>query len=221
MALSNSYDFTLTSAQLIASAYRKIGIRDITPLRATEALEALELIIKSLSSKGFNLVFPWAQQWITQTVTTSIFAYTLNAKIFNVDQVFLRRASNDTIVSLMSKEEYSAIANKTTQGSPNRLWQDKQLSGITIYLNPVPENSTDVLHLLVVNKLQNIDSTDNNIDIEATWFNALIYALAADLAQENAKEFNEINNLRNYSLLLMEEAKQTRVDLTSTFISFK
>ena len=177
MTLSGSYDFTLTAAQLISGAFRLIGVTTPTTTQNTNALEALELILKSLNAEGFNLIFPWIQEQITQALIASTVSYTLDQKVVAIDQAFLRRDDYDSPVSIISKEDYFNLGLKTTEGKPNKLWGDKQIAGMEIYLYPVPENATDVLHMLVVNKFQDIDNTSNSIDVNAAWFLALKYQL--------------------------------------------
>jgi hypothetical protein len=220
MALSGSYDYSLTGTKLIATAHRKLGISSASTTQNTNALEALELILKSLSAKGYSLRFPWAQEWITQALTESTASYTMNAKVAHIEEAFIRRSSNDTAVIPMSNEEYARIGTKTTEGIPNRMWIDKQNDGYVVYLDPVPENSTDVLHLLVVNKVQDMDSAANDIDINTAWYEALTYTLAARLGPEpgiNASTV-DIDDLIVQAKLLTDEAMGVTAGSGSTFI---
>jgi len=220
MALSASYDYNITGTQLIAASHRLIGISTATTTQKTNALEALEMLLKSLSSEGFNLVFPWSQEWITQALVVSTASYTLDQKVITIDQAFIRDSDgNDTPVIPISAEEYFALGTKDTESRPSQFWADKQLAGIKLYLYPVPDDATDVLHLLVVNKLQDMDVEGNNIDINSAWFMALKYLLAAEIAPEEGILVMEVERLYLMGLRLRGEAESSSGDLASVFIT--
>lgn len=218
MALSGSYDYALTAAQLIAGAFRLIGKTTPTTTQNTNALQTLELILKSLNGEGFNLVFPWIQEWITQALEASTVSYTLNQKVVTIDQAFLRRDSYDTPVIIIGNEEYFALGAKATEGLPNQIWMDKQIDGTKIYLFPVPENATDILHMLVVNKFQDIDSDANNIDVNAAWFLALKYQLAAELAPEFNLSTQDMAGLFQMAVIKKSIAANSSGDVTSVIL---
>lgn len=68
MGLSGSRDFTLTATQIINSAVRKITGENCATNKLGNALEALELIVKSLQSKDIYL---WSWSKNIQRLTTS------------------------------------------------------------------------------------------------------------------------------------------------------
>ena len=216
MALSGSYDFTLTGTNLIASIHRKLGIQTANTTQKTNALEAVEVILKALASEGFNLIFPFTQESITQALVASTAAYNQNAKIMHIAQAFIRRDNVDTPVRVISTPEYQAISTKTTEGKPSSLWFNRQHTPV-VTLYPVPENATDVLHMVVVNKIQDLDNASNNIDIDSAWFRALLYAGMQDIAPEVGRP-DMVSYAERQASIAIAKAKETAGHMQSTII---
>lgn len=216
MALSGSRDFELTANGVIKAAYRKLQIHTLTQKHKTDGLEALELVLKSLASEGLNLIFPQTQEWITQALVASTDSYTLSNYILKIHEAFIRRDNYDTIVEHMNVSEYSDLGDKAVEGLPNRYWFNKQNNEIFLY--PVPENATDVVHMLVSNKFQDVDALTNNVDIDATWYKALVYTLASDLSFERDIPVQIMQAMTAQSAIWIEKAKSIHLSSESVYI---
>lgn len=87
-------------------------------------------------------------------------------------------AGQDTPVKLVSRAEYSQLANKTTEGKIVQAYYDPQLGNGTLYVWPTPDDATDVLKFWYERLLEDFDAAANNPDFPIEWGEALIYGLA-------------------------------------------
>lgn len=87
-------------------------------------------------------------------------------------------AGQDTPVKLVSRAEYSQLANKTTEGKIVQAYYDPQLGNGTLYVWPTPDDATDVLRFWYERLLEDFDAAANNPDFPIEWGEALIYGLA-------------------------------------------
>lgn len=133
--------------------------------------------------------------WAVSTAYTSICNYFLDSKIIGISEAFIRRNYIDTPVTILSRENYFQQTSKTTSGLPNRAYF-RLAQTPEIFLYPYPENATDVLHMSLVYKLQDFDSSSDNPDIMSNWLRALEFCLAADLGYNYGKTIDEIKALR-------------------------
>jgi hypothetical protein len=120
--------------------------------------------------------------WATSTAYTSLNQYALATTIIGVDEgAFVRNNGTDTQMTPLTRAEYLRLANKTSEGTPIQYWFDRQHTP-QIYLYPFPDDTTDVIHLPVVRKLQDLDSQSDNPDLSEEWLMALVWGLAVEEA---------------------------------------
>lgn len=117
-------------------------------------------------------------------VGNAVYTYTTKAQMpKEVIEIRTRDADNvDTPIRLISRQEYQALALKTSLGIPNVAFVDKQLSYWELYLWPVPEDVTRTIRLSVEYPIEDILIGGNDIDIPVQYGRALVFALARDLA---------------------------------------
>lgn len=93
-------------------------------------------------------------------------------------------SGNEVEIALISRDQYFALPNKTTEGVPSQAYYDPQLDNGTFYLWVVPEDVDSVYNLTYLEPIQDFDSTSNDPDFPAEWLEALKYNLAVRLAPE-------------------------------------
>lgn len=80
MATSGSYNFTMTASDIIHAAFRKIGIlaegEELSTQQSTDALEDLNLLIKSWPARGIDL---WRYEDLTVFLNTTSQSYSIGA----------------------------------------------------------------------------------------------------------------------------------------------
>jgi hypothetical protein len=210
MATSNSRDFIQTRNDIIKSALRKLKAieqgEEPTPEKTNGAAHALNSMVLSWHNEG---IFLWTLADVTQTLTHSVETYsTVSAAVMGIENPYIRRDDLDFPLASITKEEYDNINNKSQEGKPNKIYFFRGLSSYTIYLWPVPENSSDILHYVNIVRLQDFDTAADNPDFPVEWSNALIFGLAAVLAPEYISDINFLN----YLLKMAEYYKKLSFD---------
>lgn len=197
MATSGSTDFSVTRNQLITGALRLVGgvAQGETPTsdQITEAAEALNMLVKAWQAVGMPL---WAMKQYTMSLTTSTSSYTIGvgstvntAKPLRVVSAYLHNIASgiDVPMTLLTREEYNSLGNKTSTGDPIQFFYEPLLTTGVVHLFPVPDSvaATDYTILLVYQRpFEDFDASTDTPDFPQEWYNALKYGLADMLSFE-------------------------------------
>jgi len=92
-------------------------------------------------------------------------------------------AGSDTPVRIISREEYTRLPNKTSQGKIVQAFYDPQLGNGVLRVWPTPDNATDVLQFWYERILEDFDAAGDTPDFAIEWSEALILGLAARMAR--------------------------------------
>lgn len=91
-------------------------------------------------------------------------------------------AGSDTPVKIISREEYTRLPNKTTQGKIVQAFYDPQLGNGVLRVYPTPDNATDVLQFWYERILEDFDAAGDTPDFAIEWGEPLILGLANIMA---------------------------------------
>ena len=111
----------------------------------------------------------------------------LGADTIDILSAVVRRSNTDYSIDRISRDDYISIPNKTQQARPSQFFVDRQINP-TLKLWPIPENSTDVV---VVDKLMRMDDADtqtNTLEIPFRFYPCLAAGLAYYLAIKRAPD---------------------------------
>lgn len=158
--------------------------------------------------------------WLTTTSYSSIGDFAVESDTIGIEQAFLRTNDySDTPLEIIRRERFQEITDKSATGQPSFLFFDRRLSP-QIFLWPIPNDSTDVLHVQRVRALEDFDAAGNNADFPVRWLRALVYGLAADLADDYKRPITEFDRLFAKAERLFDEAKSGDSPISDTdFIS--
>lgn len=195
MALSNSVDFSLNRDQLISAAFRKLGIYGAglneTPStqELTDASITLNSVVKSWIADGEQL-------WVTQRTSLPVIAdkqsYTVgiggDVNIQRPEHLIYAVYRNDNFdrpIEIYSRQRYWSLSRKDSKGEITGVYYDPQLTLGILFVWPVPNIATNKsLELFFQNPFDDLDSATDDFEFPQYWFNALTWALAAELAFE-------------------------------------
>jgi len=197
MATSNSYDWTLTRAQVISGALRKLGVlaSGATPNanQTNDGAEALNALIKAFHADGMPI---WAITSTNFTVTSGTASYAIGPtltiptaaaplKVIQATRTLLGEAA--VPLNLIDRYDYNTLPSTST-GTPVSLYYQPTISaGVgtgMIKLWPIPDDSTTVITLDYQRPFDDVDNATDNLDFPSYWMQALIYNLAWALAPE-------------------------------------
>jgi hypothetical protein len=100
-------------------------------------------------------------------------------------QAFSRDSSNlDTIITIVSQQEYWALSKKSNDGRVNQVYYDPQISAGYLYVWPETDTVTSRLEMVVQKPFDDLDISTNNVEFPVEWLNAIKFNLAFYLAFE-------------------------------------
>jgi hypothetical protein len=187
MATSNTYAFSPDTAEFVEEAFERCGLDPaaLTARHARSARRSLDFLFSEWSNKGPHL---WAVDQQTQILTAADASYNAPTGTIAILEMVIRRDGMDVPVSPMSRAEYLAIPDKTSQGMPSRFFFDRVATTPVIYLWNTPENSTDAIFYYRMRQFQDVGVASNTLDIPPRWQEALASGLAAKLAVKYAPD---------------------------------
>lgn len=210
MAISTSYDFTVTRNQIIARALRICGAlaygEDATPEQESQASEALNSFVKSLEGDGIRL---WTTVNYSGTLT-STGTIALNAEYVGLESLFIRISGADTPMQMITAEDYDLIVDKSAAGQPEKAYWMHSASGGTLYFHPIPATGdTYSIYGRMLRKLGDFDILSDNPDVPSNWLDAVVYGLAAQLSYEYGLDLGRTKLLEEKYIQLKKEAMHT------------
>lgn len=197
MAISGSYDFTLTRNQIITGALRLLGVvgQGVTPDadQITDAAEALNLVAKSWMAEGLQI---WVIKLTNFTMVSGTKTYrmgpsqTVNIqKPLKVYDVWLRDTTSNEDVQLtkLTQQEYDSLSSKSTTGPPTQYYTEHLLDYVDLHLFATPDSTTAAGKSCYVRyqaPVSDFDAAGDTPDFPQEWLRALKWGLAAELAME-------------------------------------
>ena len=186
MALSAQYAFNPSLASLTVYAYNLCGIRPtaLTQQHMEDARVAANMLNSRWSAMGVNL---WQVTLVTVPLIQGQATYSVATNVVSILDAYVSvptgSAYTDRYIGFISRSEYAAISNKSSQGFPSQMWFNRQLTAPTITLYPTPDGNEGPLNYYCMLQLQ--DATmpnDTNVDIPFYFMDAFGFALALRLA---------------------------------------
>ena len=184
MATSGSRDFKLDVSDVIEEAHELIGLEMRTGYDARKARRSLNVMFQDWMNRGVNL---WTVNEVNLTLTSGTDTYALNAYDVDLMEVAIRRSGIDYTMDRITREDYLNIPNKTQTGRPTQIYFERS-STPSIKLWPVPDNSTDVLVSYRVQRIEDADSLQNDVDVPSRFIPCMVSGLAYYLALKNAPD---------------------------------
>jgi hypothetical protein len=148
----------------------------------------LNILFADWANRGLN---QWTVSNVNQTLTEGTDSYSLNDYVIDVLDVILRRTVNDVAtdyqMNQVGRAEYWNIPTKSTKARPTQWFIDKQVTP-KIYIWPAPENSTDVIKMNQLLRIEDADGSVNDLQMPFRFYPALVAGLAFYLSQKRAPE---------------------------------
>ena len=188
MATSGSRDFQPDVGEWIEEAYERCGLELRTAYDARTARRSLNILFADWANRGLN---QWTISNVSQTLTEGTDSYSLNDYVIDVLDVVLRRTVNDVAtdyqMNQVGRAEYWNIPTKSTKARPTQWFLDKLVTP-KIYIWPAPENSTDVIKMNQLLRIEDADGSVNDLQMPFRFYPALVAGLAFYLSQKRAPE---------------------------------
>jgi hypothetical protein len=193
MATSGSKDFQLDVGEYIEEAFERCGLELRTGYDLQSARRSLNLMLAEWANRGLN---QWTVAQKTIDMVKDTTEYTIDSTnataTIDVLDVFIRETITNQVtdvpLSRLSRAEYAHISTKSTTGKPNQFFINKKLSP-TVTVWPAPDkNSTYVLHLNVLSRMEDADEGTNDVQVPFRFYPCLSAGLAYYIALKRAPE---------------------------------
>lgn len=182
-------DGSVTALDIINRAAELIGYKDVDEsLTATEKsnfLGVLNSIVDTWNSQ--RLYITQVEETATNvssspvTIGTSMTINVPRPVVIEAGS-FIRSSGTDYPLKWMTREEYNAIADKSSTSSiPTHAYYNRDIPTGYIYLYPVP-STTVALHLQLRTMLSEFADTSTSYSLAPGFKKALVYTLAEELA---------------------------------------
>lgn len=187
MSTSGTYNFSLTNANIVESAYARIGVRrpEILSEKVQDGYRELNLAMVKFSNLQPNL---WVSEQQTVALTAGTATYTLPARSIMLLSCFIRTGSgtsqNDRLIFPISQYEYASYPNKQDQGFPSVFWFNRQITPtLTFWLVP-DDTQTYTAYLQIVRQVQDANLPSGETpDLPYRWLDAITAELSYRLAR--------------------------------------
>ncbi len=192
MSTTGTYTFGVTGSQIIKQALQDVGklAAGASPDTNdnTDCLEALNMIVKSLTIEGFQI---WCYETMSFPTVASQAAYTIapaaanviHSRPIRVMQAWARDTAtppNDRPLIVIGRYDYNLLTPKATTGVPVNVYYDPQLNTGVVYLWPTPADSSLTMYLLIQRQIQDM-SLASDFDFPQEYYLPLRYLLASDI----------------------------------------
>lgn len=150
--------------------------------------------------------------WADSTSYSSVGDFTPDSDTIGIVDAFVRQSDGtDDQMKVIGMREWRNIWNKTDENSPFYLIFENKLSPI-IYIQPIPDDTTDVIHYQRIRKLEDFDNLWNTPDAPARFADVIYWNLAYRLSfGTTGIQEEEKRRLRDESVRAMRDF---RVDNT-------
>lgn len=198
MTTSGVTSYNPVMSQVLYRALRMVGAYASTdsprPEQVTDALDTLNMLIKSLQTEGFL----WLKSFAQLTLVAGQYYYSLGpagtAKYWPALTTTIQRPTRvwglrrlnssgyEVPINAISRNEYEMLPNKTNQGTVVQAYYDPQLVNGMLYVWPCPAAGvTDKLNFTVDRTLEDMINDDVTFDFPQEWAEPLSYLLAERL----------------------------------------
>ena len=176
MATSGTYDFSLDIDEVIEEAMEMIGGEQTLGNEPKSARRSINLLLQDWQNRGILL---WTADTTTVSVSTSVTSYSLPDSIIDVTEAVIGRDNTDLQIERITMEEYLKIPRKGQKGRPSQYAIRRGRDNISVFLWPVPENTTDVLKLEHIKYTEDVNkSAIQTADISRRFLPCLTVGLA-------------------------------------------
>ena len=162
MATSGTYSFSMDIDEVIQEAMEMIGGEATLGEEPRSARRSINLLLQDWQNRGIQL---WTIGTTAVTVTTSVTAYTLGSENIDVLEAVVNRSGIDLQLERISMEEYMKVPRKGQTGRPTQFAVRRGRDTATVYLWPIPENSTDTIKFEVVRYIQDVTRSSQTADV--------------------------------------------------------
>lgn len=202
MTTSGVYDLSKTANEIVGGILRYLQVigegQSPSGQQEQDVIEAINYWL--LQQKGPpHIGRPGLMMWLRESEELSLtedqYLYELKPSGGDLDiqipteimfAAYRNTDSEDTMLQQITRVEYEAITAKTTAGTPAKFHYDKRLDVGNLYVYPAPDSdaANGVINLIYRQPLEVVTSGSETLDVENSWYRAIKFNVALDVAAE-------------------------------------
>lgn len=185
MATSGVYTYVPTIAEIIEEAYELAGLEMSSGYDAVSARRSLNFSLMHLANEGINM---WTIEQVTVDLVDGTASYNLEStgvKTVDVLDVTVKDGDTYTDLARITWDQYLRLPDKTIEGRPSQFAVVRGQAQTTIYLYPVPDDSTLDLVLHRARYIQDVVTLSEDLDAPKRFIPAITATLAYFIAAKN------------------------------------
>lgn len=176
---------TMTNHLICQQALRKIGVlaidEEATADDMANALIGLDRLLKSWQNRGYAI---WCVTSETVTATTDRTFVLAAGRPLDIHSIRLNRSGIETPMTRMDRESYDNLPQKGSAGVPTQFYFDRQRDSGTVYVWPVLSAlNGETFEVTYVREIEDAEPS-TQVDAPTEWYEAVVYGLAARLADD-------------------------------------
>ena len=176
MSTSGTYTFSMDIDEVIQEASEMIGGEQTLGHEPKSARRSINLLLQDWQNRGVML---WTAETSVFNVSVSTTTYDLASSSIDVLEAVVNRDDTDIQLERISMQEYLKIPSKGQTGRPTQFAVRNGRDNPTVYLWPIPENSTDKVKVELIRYIQDVNkSAVQTADISRKFLPCLTAGLA-------------------------------------------
>lgn len=188
MTVSGTKTFDLDVTEYIEEAFERCGLEARTGYDLKTAKRSLNLMLADWANRGLN---QWTIARTTVPLTQGTRDYALGADTIDALSAVVRRDNTDYALDRVSRDADLNIPNKSTQGRPSQFFIDRSIDPV-LKLWPTPENSTDVIILDRLVRMDDAATQTNTLQMPFRFYPALAAGLAYYISIKRAPQRTQL-----------------------------
>ena len=188
-------------SDIVEEAYERIGIQGVSGYQLKGARRSLNILFQEWANRGLHY---WEVNNNSITLVDGQATYTMYRStadgtsdataVYGVDDVleasYRNSSSVDSPLTKISRSEYQALSNKTSEGQPTQYFVQRFIDKVTItlYLTPGSTEAGNTINYYYVNRIQDAGDYTNDADVPYRFVPCMIAGLAYYLAIKFAPE---------------------------------
>jgi hypothetical protein len=228
---TTTFESGLSISDIVEESYERIGITGVSGHQLKSARRSLNILFQEWANRGLHY-WEVANNSITLVdgqATYTMFRSTADGTsdataVYGVDDILeasYRNSNVDTPLTKISRSQYQAFSNKTSEGTPSQYFVQRFIDKITVtlYLTPGSTEAGNFLNYYYVKRIQDAGAYSNEADVPYRFVPCMTAGLAYYLSIKNAPD--RVQMLKMLYEDELQRALQEDGSSSSTYISPK
>ena len=190
------FDKNFAIDEIIEEAYERIGMQGVSGNQLRMARRSLNIMFQEWANRGLHY---WEVANNSITLVDGQATYTMfratsdgtssTTAVYGVDDILeasYRNSNVDTPLTKISRSQYQALSNKTSEGVPSQYFVQRLIDRVTItlYLTPGSSEAGKFINYYYVKRIQDVGDYTNATDVPYRFVPCMASGLAFYLAQK-------------------------------------